>query len=139
MSEVCFATDLRAFCTLFAATYGLRRSGGTWDFIILNKGPTKPPRPKQAKGSHARQRTQNFSSISVPSPPPCLFVSVSVSSSVPVSVSCGRFGAPIFSNMCLKSGSPKPDYHSHQSESDWCELVVRFGRPNPTPSKHLYP
>ena len=32
----------------------------------------------------------------------------------------------------------KPDYHSHQSESDWCELVVRFGRPKTTPSKHLY-
>ena len=49
-----------------------------------------------------------------------------------------RFGSPIFQKLCMKNVSCKPDYHSHQSESDWCELVVRFGRPNPTPSKHLY-
>ena len=40
----------------------------TWDFIILNKSPTRPPRHTEANESHARRRAQNSSPISVPSP-----------------------------------------------------------------------
>ena len=40
----------------------------TWDFIILNKSRTRPPRHKEANESHARHGAQNFSPISVPSP-----------------------------------------------------------------------
>ena len=42
----------------------------------------------------------------------------------------GTFRALLFSG-CLKvvieNGFSRPDYHSHQSESDWCGLVIRFG------------
>ena len=47
------------------------RPEGTRDFIILNKGPTRPPRHEEAKTRHARHRGQNFSQIFVPSR--CLF------------------------------------------------------------------
>ena len=63
--------DLRAICTIcivLIIIYELRRSSGTWDFIILNKGLMRPPRRKNAKGSHAQHRVQNFSPIFVPSP-----------------------------------------------------------------------
>ena len=43
ISEVRTCKDLREYCTLFAMSYSLRRSGGTRDFIILNKSPMKPP------------------------------------------------------------------------------------------------
>ena len=44
----------------------------TWDFIILNKSRTRPPRHAEANESHARHGAQNFSPISVPSPRPHL-------------------------------------------------------------------
>ena len=53
--EVCCSTDLRARCTIFAMDYQLRRSTGTRDFIILNKGLTGPPwpRPRSPRGCPA--------------------------------------------------------------------------------------
>ena len=68
--------DLREICTLLAAASAIRKVQRTRDFIILNKGPTRPPRHEEAKARHARHRGQNFSPIFVPSR--CLFSCASV-------------------------------------------------------------
>ena len=64
--------DLRAICTVFVETSAIRRSQRTWDFIILNWGPIRPPRHEEANASHGRHRVKNFSPLFVPSP--CLFL-----------------------------------------------------------------
>ena len=57
---------LRAICPVFTTTYAVRRCGGTWDFIILNKGLMTPPWRERAKRSQDQRRSQNFNPISVP-------------------------------------------------------------------------